>query len=187
MIVVAIIGILAAIAIPNFLRYQLRSRAGERRLNLEAIFKSEEALRQLESSQGYASVGGVGIPAAAVGNLRSVKAQWVAADIQAAQTIDWIVQGNTYGVYGAAASATFNSMSACGITDIDDNDENAGDVLWNPSLAADGTVAVDPPAACANMTDQPTVGTSNANMTLTFDPLLHPMGRPHQVSENSVF
>ena len=48
MIVVAIIGILAAIAIPNFMRYQLRSKASERKINLEAIFKSEEALRQSE-------------------------------------------------------------------------------------------------------------------------------------------
>lgn len=37
MIVVAIIGILAAIAIPNFLRYQLRSRRTEGSVNVAAI------------------------------------------------------------------------------------------------------------------------------------------------------
>ena len=37
MIVVAIIGILAAIAYPNFVRFQLRSKAGEAKLNLAAI------------------------------------------------------------------------------------------------------------------------------------------------------
>lgn len=37
MIVVAIIGILAAIAIPNFIRYQLRSKTSEAKVNLGAI------------------------------------------------------------------------------------------------------------------------------------------------------
>src|SRR5438093_4106030 len=37
MIVVAIIGILAAIAIPNFLQYQLKSRQAEAKTNLGAI------------------------------------------------------------------------------------------------------------------------------------------------------
>ena len=41
MIVVAIIGILAAIAIPNFIRFQLRSKAGEAKLNLVAIRTAE--------------------------------------------------------------------------------------------------------------------------------------------------
>ncbi len=43
MIVVAIIGVLAAIAIPNFLRFQLRARAGEGKLNLEAIRTAQDS------------------------------------------------------------------------------------------------------------------------------------------------
>jgi len=43
MIVVAIIGILAAIAIPNFLQYQLKSKQSEAKVNLGAIKTSEIA------------------------------------------------------------------------------------------------------------------------------------------------
>ena len=43
MIVVAIIGILAAIAIPNFLTYQAKSRQAEARTNLGSIFTTETA------------------------------------------------------------------------------------------------------------------------------------------------
>ena len=45
MIVVAIIGILAAIAIPNFLTYQLKSRQAEAKTNLQAIKTSEVAFQ----------------------------------------------------------------------------------------------------------------------------------------------
>lgn len=43
MIVVAIIGILAAIAIPNFLRYQARAKQSEAKNNLVAIHTGEVA------------------------------------------------------------------------------------------------------------------------------------------------
>jgi type IV pilus assembly protein PilA len=43
MIVVAIIGILAALAIPSYLRFQLRSKASEARMNLASIATSENA------------------------------------------------------------------------------------------------------------------------------------------------
>jgi len=45
MIVVAIIGILAAIAIPNFLRYQAKSKQTEAKTNLGAIGTNAEAYR----------------------------------------------------------------------------------------------------------------------------------------------
>jgi len=43
MIVVAIIGILAAIAIPNFLAYQARARQAEARTNLGGVYVAESA------------------------------------------------------------------------------------------------------------------------------------------------
>src|SRR6267142_5219091 len=43
MIVVAIIGILAAIAIPNFIKFQLRAKAGEAKINLAGIRTAQES------------------------------------------------------------------------------------------------------------------------------------------------
>lgn len=45
MIVVAIIGILAAIAIPNFVKFQCRSKQSEAKTNLKALYVAEEAYR----------------------------------------------------------------------------------------------------------------------------------------------
>ena len=49
MIVVAIIGILAAIAIPNFLQYQMKSRQSEAKVNLNAIKTSHIAFQAEKS------------------------------------------------------------------------------------------------------------------------------------------
>src|SRR5512138_1521172 len=46
MIVVAIIGILAAIAIPNFIKFQARSKQSEAKANLKAAFTAMKAYYQ---------------------------------------------------------------------------------------------------------------------------------------------
>jgi type IV pilus assembly protein PilA len=66
MIVVAIIGILAAIAIPNFLQYQSRARQSEARTNLGGIFVSETAY--LGENARYGSFSEIGFTLAGATN-----------------------------------------------------------------------------------------------------------------------
>ncbi len=58
MIVVAIIGILAAIAIPNFMRFQARSRTTEARTNLGAIYTAEVSF--FGEGSAYGNFGEIG-------------------------------------------------------------------------------------------------------------------------------
>jgi type IV pilus assembly protein PilA len=103
MIVVAIIGILAAIAIPNFLRYQLRSKFGELRTNVEAIRKSQESLRQGERQVCLNAATGqyVAFTNTPLGAIGTIKIPWQPLDFEAAGRIDWNVEGGTYGQYSA--------------------------------------------------------------------------------------
>ncbi len=68
MIVVAIIGILAAIAIPNFLRYQAKSRQSEARTNLGGIFVAQTSYYGEQSR--YGSLGEIGYALAGQGSNR---------------------------------------------------------------------------------------------------------------------
>jgi type IV pilus assembly protein PilA len=73
MIVVAIIGILAAIAIPNFLAYQMKSRQAEAKTNLKAVGTSEIAFAAEKGC--FVGVGQYGAPVAAA-NKKAVPTAW---------------------------------------------------------------------------------------------------------------
>jgi len=65
MVVVAIIGILSAVAIPNFKRYQAKSKASEAKLALSGIYTAETAFAgENDTFAGCLSFVGVAAPAA---------------------------------------------------------------------------------------------------------------------------
>ena len=155
MIVVAIIGILAAIAIPNFIKYQLRSKFSEASSNIEGLRKAEEALRQ-----GERLIAGVGTAAYVPGqywNLGGVashtaipgttKAVWTTTAATAAQALDWTVEGATYFEYqtatGCAGTPSGTASGMCyavgALSDIDGDTANGNVALSKTSLAG-GTV-----------------------------------------------
>ena len=59
MIVVAIIGILAAIAIPNFIKFQARSKQGEAKSNLKSLFTAQRSYFQ-EKDRYLNTIGDIG-------------------------------------------------------------------------------------------------------------------------------
>jgi type IV pilus assembly protein PilA len=150
MIVVAIIGILAAIAIPNFLKYQLRAKFGELPTNVSALFKSEESLKQSERAVPTGSpsgnVGktgqyaGLKVPDTCVAG--TTKNGWAATDITKANAIDWVVEGSTYGCYDAvvAADASGSNLALSAASDIDGDGQTACVALFK-TQATDPTTA----------------------------------------------
>jgi len=177
MIVVAIIGILAAIAIPNFLRFQLRAKSSEGKTNLAAIRTAEE---------GYFSEFGTYI----------VSAQWPAAPSGTAKqpwgptpaglgfdTMGWSPEGDVYFQYGVNAVDTtggtaFNVFTAEAQSDID------GDAVpqtWGyvKDLAVPGSAIVGPWGVC------PTTGVFNP--VTTANDLLSTVGPCNATSGQSVF
>lgn len=130
------LGILAAIAIPNFIRYQLRSKQSQVSLELEGLATAERAFA--ERTGKYVAI--AGIPAAEPG---SEKATFSAEELGAAASIDWVVQGSTYGQYRVAVSEDGRAAALCGESDIDADGTRASFVVFLP-----GDDVAPPPAPC---------------------------------------
>jgi type IV pilus assembly protein PilA len=120
MIVVAIIGILAAIAIPNFRNYQLKSKRGELPMNLKAI-KVAEVAYQAERDTFVALTASPRAATAAA--LDGVKTVW--ADNGGFGTIGWLPTGPVYASYDGATVAAngtiVDNITINASSDIDDD------------------------------------------------------------------
>jgi len=92
MIVVAIIGILAAIAIPSFLAMQLRAKRSELPTNLDAIRTAEQAYHAEWDSYTTCPI----TPAAANGRQPTV---FTSAGLDEFQNLGWVADGKVRGAY----------------------------------------------------------------------------------------
>ena len=139
MIVVAIIGILAAIAIPNFIKYQLRSKRAEGSINIAAIRTSEityQGSHDTFISTAYE-------PRTTPTNQKTAWCPVGSCDYF--DTLAWRPEGAMYFVY-RVNGATGNQFATIAVGDVDGDGTYS---CWSYSKANNsGTCATTGYAAC---------------------------------------
>ncbi len=126
---VAIIGLLASVAIPSFVRFQLRSNSTEAVVNLASIAKAQTTYYS-EYGQ-YVSVG-TPVPAAAPG---SVRMPWPAtSDFD---LLGWRPEGSVMFQYLSSTTLSPPRYTAEAMSDLDNNSDRSFYAYIKP--APDGT------------------------------------------------
>ncbi len=135
MIVVAIIGILAAIAIPNFLAMQLRSKRSELPTNLDAIRTAEKAYYAEWDSYTECPA----TPATPSGRQQT---DFTGGGLNQFQLLGWVADGKVRGSYSVTRSGspggvvTDDHFTATGVADVD------GDSTQSSYVGTDAAKAV---------------------------------------------
>jgi type IV pilus assembly protein PilA len=135
MIVVAIIGILAAIAIPNFLRFQLKAKSSEGKTNLAAIRTAEESY----FAEYGAYVSADPSPATIDNNSKTEFSHAVAG--LGFVVVGWAPEGDVFFNYAVEIPANNDGFMASAAADID-NDSTGQ--MWGYMKESPSTGAVTP-------------------------------------------
>jgi type IV pilus assembly protein PilA len=144
MIVVAIIGILAAIAIPNFLRFQLRAKTSEGKTNLAAIRTAEESY--------FSEYGDYVSAQASPATIADNKKTAFSHNIPGAgfDIIGWSPEGSVYFQYGVSIAGASSAGSEFWATANADIDANGTYQAWSYKKGANVTAAItDMALTCA--------------------------------------
>ena len=122
MIVVAIIGILAAIAIPNFLAMQLRAKRSELPTNVDAIRTAEKAYH----AEWDAFTTAANTPSTLPGRSQ---VNFSAGGFVAFENLGWTADGKVRGQYNTTAAPASASgdddFTTIGIADVDGDAANS--------------------------------------------------------------
>jgi Zn-dependent protease with chaperone function len=141
LMMVAVVGMLAAIAIPNFLRYQLRSREAAGQADLAALHKAEVAL--LGRTGAYRALR---VPERTPAGEAMT---WTEEELAAAREVDWLVSGKSHHTFGVAIGETDEGKQAfatCAEADLDGDGTFSAWVTWEPVADGEGDlVAPTPP------------------------------------------
>lgn len=144
MITVAIVAVLAAIAIPNFLAFRLRSKTGEATITINGIKTAQETFAA--SFDGYANVTTASPGATGTGD----KASWVitACDWTACRAgmtdqctsfecLQYRPSGDVYYRYDSPANASMRDYAVGAVADLD-GDGTLGEYAWGSDTNASG-------------------------------------------------
>jgi type IV pilus assembly protein PilA len=125
MIVVAIIGILAAAAIPNFLRFQLKSKTTEAKIHLNAIRTTEQAYYSTRGSYASAAPAPATVPG-------TDKAVLSSADFA---SLGWEPVGGVFFSYAVSLTADGTGFLAEAASDLDGDGVTQTWAYSKPDLA----------------------------------------------------
>ncbi len=138
MIVVAIIGILAAIAIPNFIRFQLKAKTSEGKVNVAAIRTAEEA---------YFSEFGVYVQGTLSPSNYGGTTKTNFSDMGGFATVGWAPEGQVYFNYEVVVSNNKTAYVAAAGADIDGNGTAQAWGYVHPAAGNTTTTGVAPAAS----------------------------------------
>ncbi len=149
MIVVGIIGLLVAIAVPNFISYQARSRRSEAYVNLAAIARIQSAYHA-ERGEYFEAGSWPDFVSLYGGDLSTRKMEWDAASEAAFADLGWRPEGQVFYVYDTNTGATACTCSMCftatAAGDVDDDDLNSAVMYVHPETSPGGAVIGECPS-----------------------------------------
>ena len=171
MIVVAIIGILAAIAIPNFVRFQLKAKSSEGKANLAAIRTAQESYHAEYNSYVAANDSPAAIPGAVKATFTNVDGAGAGFD-----QLGWSPEGKVYFRYESVIDAVNDAFAVTAVANIDNSGNNQGwgyvktgnvtapgndaicvaTGMWDASLATPAATLNDTVAPCDGSSGQST-------------------------------
>jgi type IV pilus assembly protein PilA len=140
---VCFVGVLAAIAIPNFIKYQLRSKEFAVKGELTLLVRAEQA-RAVDSGK-YLAFGPV--PSKAPGSQKNVLSP---AEMKAARDLDWMIDPATFGQFRVAVAedpSGAQGAAFCAETDLDGDGKLGVMVAFLPVVVNGETVGA-PAAPC---------------------------------------
>jgi Zn-dependent protease with chaperone function len=141
LMMVAMIGVLAAIAIPNFLRYQLRAKDQVAKASLESLYRAELAEHERSGSFKELQLGAQapGAQPAAFGE----------EELAAARALGWEAGSGSF-VYTVAVASTGDgqqALAACAESDADGDGVYAAWLIWHPVEVEEGKL-LGPASPC---------------------------------------
>jgi len=147
MIVVGIIGLLAAIAVPNFMSYQARSRRSEAYVNLAAVARLQNTYH---AERGEFFEAGAWPNFGPYGGLSARKMDWDAASEVAYAELGWRPEGRVFFSYDTITEDPSCDCTVCftasAYGDVDDDDLNSAIMYVHPETTPDGAVVGECPS-----------------------------------------